>query len=101
MAAQQHVAQWPAFSENPTLYAACVVVALCIALVLKSLINGLRMDYIMRALPTPPGALPIFGHALKLLSGTPWDLMEDWARENKGKLVRIQVRKITVEWFFP
>jgi phosphoserine phosphatase len=33
-----------------------------------------------------------FGHALTLLSGTPWDLMEKWIRMFKGKPVRIQVR---------
>jgi hypothetical protein len=32
-----------------------------------------------------------FGHALTLLSGTPWDLMEKWIRMFKGKPVRIQV----------
>lgn len=81
----------PAFADNPTAYIAGAVGVLCVALFLKSQLVAMRADWMMRSLPSPPGALPIFGHALKLLSGTPWDLMEEWIRLYNGQIVRIQV----------
>ena len=89
---QEWVEGLPPFAEQPGTYLITAACVLCLALALKAQLYAWRQDWLMRSLPKAPGSIPFFGHALSLLSATPWDMMEQWARDNNGKLVRMQVR---------
>ena len=90
--AHEWIAGLPPFAEQPATYLLCAIAAVVAALALKSQLYAWKQDWCMRSLPKAPGGIPFFGHALSLLSATPWDMMEEWARDNNGKLVRMQVR---------
>lgn len=82
----------PDISTHTTEYLTAGLVLVCFSLFVKSQVVAMSYDIALRKLPTPPGRLPFFGHALALLNGTPWDLMEGWIRMFQGQLVKIQVR---------
>lgn len=43
------------------------------------------------AMPVAPGALPLLGHTLKLLAGTPWDIFVSWLIASGDSCVRFRV----------
>eukprot|EP00729_Bicosta_minor_P000691 gene691-20261_t len=48
---------------------------------LKRFVYNTKIWWNLRQIPMPPGNLPIFGHALAIGAGAPWDCMLNWARE--------------------
>lgn len=69
-----------------------------VAAVLAGKLVALVLDWarISRALdktgmPFAPGALPVLGHALKLLAGTPWNIFVDWLVASGDSCVRFRV----------
>ncbi|RNF00433.1 cytochrome p450-like protein [Trypanosoma rangeli] len=42
-------------------------------------LRGLIVDRYLRHIPEVPGRVPVFGHALLLMGGSPWKKMADWS----------------------
>eukprot|EP00039_Didymoeca_costata_P012152 m.173902 g.173902 ORF g.173902 m.173902 type:complete len:509 (+) comp15397_c0_seq8:109-1635(+) len=68
---------------------------LVIGRILQIVVKFLLDRWKLRKIPTPPGALPIFGHALKLASGgAPWNKFIDWidayGRPDERNMITIQ-----------
>lgn len=60
---------------------------------LKGLFTKWRIDSVTSSIPTPPGSLPFFGHALSLASGAPWDTIRSWVlehgKESQGNMIKV------------
>eukprot|EP01134_Creolimax_fragrantissima_P005089 CFRG5089T1 len=72
-----------------------VLVGTLLGLLLVMFIRNVILLHIsgrsLKDITSPKGALPVFGHALALLTNTPWDKMKEWALSNKNDLVRLQI----------
>lgn len=52
-----------------------------------------QIDHALSNIPSPPGGLPIVGHALEMLTQPPWEVMENFARKygTNSEVVKFRV----------
>eukprot|EP00873_Tetraselmis_striata_P039395 jgi/Tetstr1/459659/TSEL_005015.t1 len=81
--------------DSSTVLLAVVVIFLAAAAgkALALLLDWARVARALDAtsMPRAPGALPLLGHALRLLAGTPWDIFVSWLVASGDSCVRFRV----------
>lgn len=58
-----------------------VVVTLLVLWITRALMQKARRDDMLADVPKPPGSLPLFGHALQLGAGSPWEVCHDFIKK--------------------
>eukprot|EP00730_Choanoeca_flexa_P003493 TRINITY_DN11426_c0_g1_i2.p2 TRINITY_DN11426_c0_g1~~TRINITY_DN11426_c0_g1_i2.p2 ORF type:complete len:305 (+),score=36.83 TRINITY_DN11426_c0_g1_i2:2184-3098(+) len=54
-------------------------------------LKRLRVRWYLRSVQSAPGHVPLLGHAMKLMQGTPWDLMHEWVDAADEKFVKLDI----------
>eukprot|EP00911_Craspedida_sp_UC1_P000520 UC1_evm1s394 len=63
--------------------------AYAVTLLIRRTMYWARVRRGLSDLPMPSGRLPLFGHALQLAFGQPWNIMEGWVKAADYKMLRI------------